>query len=139
MSAIAIHAVLSALFWAVVAGHMNWVSPSLGAGTLVVVMVLKRTRYIPGALTAVVGTTIVVAVFDLAAPAGVVVLGRLPQGLPAIAFPLVTSRDFVPLVLGGIAVALVSFADTSVLSRAYTARSAADVRVHFINRAQRVA
>jgi high affinity sulfate transporter 1 len=118
---------LSALFRAVVAGHMNWVSLSLGAGTLVVVLAFKRSRYIPGALTAVVGTTVVVAVFDLAARAGVVVLGPLPQGLPAIAFPLVTSRDFVPVLLGGIAVALVSFADTSVLSRAYAARSASFV------------
>ena len=34
---------LLALFRAVVAGHMNWVSLSLGAGTLVVVLVLKRS------------------------------------------------------------------------------------------------
>ena len=118
---------LSALFRAVAAGHVNWVSLSLGAATLVVVLVLKRSRYIPGALTAVVGATIVVAAFDLAARAGVAVLGPLPQGLPAIAFPWVASGDFAPVLLGGLAVALVSFADTSVLSRAYATRSASFV------------
>jgi high affinity sulfate transporter 1 len=118
---------LSALFRAVVAGRMNWVSLSLGAGTLVLVLALKRSRYIPGALTAVVGTSIVVAVFDLAARAGVAVLGTLPQGLPPISFPWMTSTDFAPVLFGGVAVALVSFADTSVLSRAYAARAASFV------------
>lgn len=114
---------LSALFRAVVTGRMSPASLLLGVGTLAIVLFLKRSRYIPGALTAVIGATIAVSVFDLAARAGVVILGSLPPGLPAMMFPSITSRDFAPVLLGGIAVALVSFADTSVLSRAYAARS----------------
>src|SRR5262249_7988441 len=38
------------------------------------------------------------------------------------AFPWITHDDIVPLLVGGGAVALVSFADTSVLSRVYAAR-----------------
>jgi MFS superfamily sulfate permease-like transporter len=84
---------------------------------------LKRSKRLPGVLIAVVATTVIVGIMNLATTAGVSVLGSLPQGLPAFAFPSITYRDIVPVLLGGFAVALVSFADTSVLSRAYAARS----------------
>ncbi|SDI89527.1 STAS domain-containing protein [Variovorax sp. OV700] len=51
------------------------------------------------------------------------VLGEVPQGLPAFAIPWITTADIVPVLIGGCAVALVSFADTSVLSRVYAART----------------
>jgi MFS superfamily sulfate permease-like transporter len=60
---------------------------------------------------------------DLSARADVSVLGSLPQGLPAFGIPWITSSDIVPVLIGGCAVALVSFADTSVLSRVYAART----------------
>ena len=50
-------------------------------------------------------------------------LGPLPRGLPAFTIPWITYDDVVPVLIGGSAVALVSFADTSVLSRAYAART----------------
>ena len=50
------------------------------------------------------------------------VLGSLPQGLPTFAVPWITYSDIVPVLIGGGAVALISFADTSVLSRTYAAR-----------------
>ena len=50
------------------------------------------------------------------------VLGPLPRGLPAFAFPWIATDAIVPVLIGGFAVAMVSFADTSVLSRAYAAR-----------------
>jgi MFS superfamily sulfate permease-like transporter len=74
-------------------------------------------------LIAVTGATVAVAVLDLAERAGVSVLGSLPQGLPAFAIPWITRDDIVPVLIGGCAVALVSFADTSVLSRVYAART----------------
>ena len=49
-------------------------------------------------------------------------LGPLPQGLPAPRIPIVDLDDLTPVLTGGVAVALVSFADTSVLSRTYAAR-----------------
>jgi len=107
----------------VVAGKTNWTSLVLGTGTLAVILLLKRSKRLPGVLIAVVATTVIVAAMNLATTAGVSVLGSLPQGLPAFAFPSITYGDIVPVLLGGFAVALVSFADTSVLSRAYAARS----------------
>jgi MFS superfamily sulfate permease-like transporter len=63
-----------------------------------------------------------VATLDLAIRAGVSVLGPLPQGLPAPSLPLPDLADWVSILTGGVAVALVSFAHTSVLSRTYAAR-----------------
>jgi len=107
----------------VVAGKTNWTSLLLGTGTLAVILLLKRSKRLPGVLIAVVATTVIVGTMNLATIAGVSVLGSIPQGLPAFAFPSITHSDIVPVLLGGFAVALVSFADTSVLSRAYAARS----------------
>jgi MFS superfamily sulfate permease-like transporter len=52
----------------------------------------------------------------------VAILGALPQGLPRPSLPLIGTDDLLPVLTGGLAVALVSFADTSVLSRTYAAR-----------------
>jgi len=55
------------------------------------------------------------------------VLGSLPQGLPSFALPWLTPADLQHVIIGGCAVALVSFADTSVLSRTYAARTRSHV------------
>lgn len=112
-----------ALVEAVLAGKTNWTALLLGAGTLAVILWFRRSKRLPGVLIAVVGATLTVAALDLATHAGVSVLGALPRGLPSLAFPSITPDDIVPVLLGGLAVALVSFADTSVLSRAYAARA----------------
>src|SRR6185369_8536830 len=83
---------------------------------------LKDSKRLPGILIAVVGATAVVGALDLGTRYGVNVLGSLPQGLPGFAIPGITYGDIVPVLVGGCAIALVSFADTSVLSRAYAAR-----------------
>jgi high affinity sulfate transporter 1 len=106
----------------VIAGDTNVVALAIGASALVLILVLKRWLRVPGILLAVVAATGVVAAFDLATRFGVSVLGPLPQGLPAPRVPLVDVHDVVSVLSGGIAVALVSFADTSVLSRTYAAR-----------------
>jgi len=107
---------------AVLGGKPNWIAFALGAGTLAVILLLKNNKRLPGILIAVLGATAIAGLFDLAAQAGVSVLGPLPQGLPAFAIPWIGYDDIVPIAIGGAAVALVSFADTSVLSRAYAAR-----------------
>ena len=111
----------------IVAGRTNVVALAIGGGALALILLLKRFPRVPGILIAVVAATLIVAIFhlgagDLGASAGVSVLGTLPQGLPKLAIPLPRLDDLAPLLSGGAAVALVSFADTSVLSRAYAAR-----------------
>ena len=108
---------------AVFGGAANWTAFAIGVGTLSVILLLKPWQRIPGLLIAVVGATIAVGLLDLSASAGVQVLGELPQGLPAFTLPWIGMADLGKLVIGGCAVALVSFADTSVLSRTYAART----------------
>jgi high affinity sulfate transporter 1 len=104
------------------AGKTNAAALAVGAATLAVILLLKGRQWLPGVLIAVVGATVVVGAFDLQAH-GVSVLGALPQGLPAFSIPWIMVDDLSPVLLGGAAVALVAFADTSVLSRAYAART----------------
>ena len=106
----------------VLGGSTNVVALAIGASTLVLILFLKRWPRVPGILIAVIAATGVVAAFDLAKRAGVSVLGPLPRGLPSPHLPHVQVDDLVPIIMGGVAVAIVSFADTSVLSRAYAAR-----------------
>jgi high affinity sulfate transporter 1 len=109
----------------VLAGSTNLVTFTVGASALVLILALKRWPRIPGMLIAVVGATAIVGVFDLAGRLSV--LGPLPQGLPAPSLPLVSVDQLPSLLMGSVAVALISFADTSVLSRTYAARLRAPV------------
>ncbi|WNC92636.1 sulfate permease [Paraburkholderia sp. FT54] len=106
---------------ALAAGKANWYSFAVGAGSLVLILLLKRFEKVPGILIAVVLATLCVTVFNLDT-VGVKVLGKIPQGLPSFALPWVGDADLVRIILGGCAVALISFADTSVLSRTFAAR-----------------
>jgi len=106
----------------VFAGSTNGAALAIGGGSLALILLLKRHPRVPGILIAVVLATVVVAVTGAHDQAGVAVLGPLPHGLPTFTVPFVDFGDLVPVITGGIAVALVSFADTSVLSRTYAAR-----------------
>jgi high affinity sulfate transporter 1 len=103
-------------------GNTNLVALAIGGSTLVVILILKRWRRVPGILIAVAGATVAVTVFDLAERGNLSVLGNLPQGLPAPRLPFVNLNDLEAILTGSLAVALVSFADTSVLSRVYANR-----------------
>src|ERR1700754_1532360 len=112
---------LVTLAGAILAGKTNWYSFAVGAESLVLILVLKRFEKIPGILIAVVVATLCVSAFNLDS-LGVKVLGKIPQGLPSFAMPWVSGADLLKIVLGGCAVALIAFADTSVLSRTFAAR-----------------
>ena len=118
---------LWAIAEAILNGKANWIAFAVGAGTLAIILLLKNYLRLPGILIAVVGATAIVGSLNLAVRADVSVLGPLPQGLPAFTIPWINQADIVPVLIGGLAVALVSFADTSVLSRAYAARTGTNV------------
>jgi high affinity sulfate transporter 1 len=108
---------------AIAGGKVNWAEFALGAATLATILLVKSRKRFPGILVAMIGATAVAYFFDLAERANISVLGSLPRGLPTIAIPWIPFADLVPAVIGGCAVSLVSFADTSVLSRTYAART----------------
>ena len=111
-----------ALASGVLAGKTNVAALIVGAGALITILLLKRRSRIPAILIAVVAATLAAGWLDLAARAGVSVLGALPQGLPMPMLPHIRFDDITSVLIGGLAAALVSFADTSVLSRVYAAR-----------------
>ena len=98
----------------VLSGNTNLSALVIGGSTLALILLLKRWPRVPGMLIAVAAATVVVAAFNLAARTGISVVGPLPQGLPAPRLPLVPLDTLAAILTGGIAVALVSFADTSV-------------------------
>ena len=109
------------------AGEANWTTFALGASTLVFILAFKRSKRFPSVLVAVVGATVLTGAFNLAARAGVSVLGVLPQGLPSFSIPWIQAGDIGPLLAGALAISVVSFADTSVLSRSLASKTGAYV------------
>ncbi len=107
---------------AVVAGEANRAATALGLATLAVLLAFGRFKRIPVVLLAVAAATLASDWLGLAASEGVKVLGAIPQGLPSPTLPLIGVEDLGPVVIGGLACALLAFADTSVLSRSYAAR-----------------
>ena len=101
----------------------NWAATALGIGTLVLILVLKAHKRMGAILVAVVAAMLIAGWFDLSDRYGVKVLGSVPQGLPEFAIPWLLPSDLVPILAGGVAVAIVAFADTSVLSRTFAART----------------
>jgi hypothetical protein len=103
---------------------VNPVAFVLGGGCLLLILALRRwAPRVPGVLLAVVGATLVVGVFDLTARAGVSVVGPMPQGLPALQWPSVSLDELGPLLAAAVAIAMMSFAETSVLARTFALRA----------------
>ena len=104
---------LWAIAGAILEGRTNWVAFGIGLGTLIVILLLRNSKRLPGILIAVVGATVVVGALGLGARYGVAVLGPLPQGLPGFAVPWIAHSDIVPVLIGGCAVALCWWRQTS--------------------------
>ena len=107
----------------VTGGQTNPNALALGFGSIAVVGICRRWQpRIPGILIAAVGATILTAALGLAASAGVPVVGPLPPGLPGFALPQVSLAEVQAMLAGGLAIAVISMADTSVLSRTFAPR-----------------
>jgi high affinity sulfate transporter 1 len=104
-------------------GETNNVALSIGVACLLVILAFKRWwPRIPGVLVAVVGAIVAVGAFDLAQRYDISVVGPLPKGLPTLTIPSFSADDLPALAAGAVGIALVSFADTSVLSRTFAIR-----------------
>ncbi len=109
-------------------GQTGETALAIGLASLVVILGFRRwAPRIPGPLVAVVGATIPSSVFHLSGNFGLSVVGPLPQGLPAFRIPAVSPGDARDLFLNALAIALVSFADMSVLSRTFALRGRYEV------------
>ena len=91
-----------------------WASVLFGVATLVVVLAMKRfVPAIPGALVAVVGSMLVVVVFDV----DVAVVGEFSSGLPNPGLPDIGWSDVATLIGPAFAVALLVYPDSVLTAR----------------------
>ena len=100
----------------------------IGVASLAVILGCKRwLPRIPGVLVAVVGATLVVGVFDLRRAGGPVRRRSVAGGAAAVHDSERLGLRYLALLAGAVGIALVSFADTSVLSRTFALRGGYEV------------
>ena len=81
----------------------------------------RVTRKLPAVLVAVVGATVISAIFDLAG-SGVATVGSLPAGVPRPSVPWTSVDDVLPLLIAALGITLVSLTDTIATSSARARR-----------------
>lgn len=111
-------------------GQINWTAFAIGFLCLLVILAFKHWfPKIPGVLIAVVAATLVVGQFGFAEAtnAGIEVVGALPKGLPTFHIPNISFTELRTISAGAFAIALVAFADMSVLSRTFALRNGYEV------------
>ncbi|MCK8670226.1 SulP family inorganic anion transporter [Rhodococcus sp. HM1] len=109
-----------------VTGGIDLLATAVGVGSLAVMVTCRMLRIrIPGVLVAVVGAIALSALLGLGDD--IAMVGALPRGLPAPSFGGVGWNDVVTMLGPAVAIALIAFADTAVLSRTFAARRGADV------------
>jgi high affinity sulfate transporter 1 len=112
-----------ALVRGILDGRVNITASLIGLSSLAIIFACRRwSPRLPGVLVAVAGSTLAVALFDLENSMQLSVVGMLPQGLPAFHIPDINFSDYISLASGALAIALVSIADMSVLSRIFALR-----------------
>ncbi len=99
----------------------------MGVLVLAVLIILPRfSSKLPAILVAVVGATVVTAVFGLA-DEGVETVGALPQGVPTPQIPWTDVSDVIPLLIAAVGITLVSLADTIATATSFAARRGDEV------------
>ncbi len=100
---------------------LQWETAAFGVGAVVGLIVLRLLwPRLPRALVVVVVSIGIVEVFG--AGDTLELVGALPSGIPVPSVPRLVWGDLDALVVGSLTIALVTFADTSVLSKAYSER-----------------
>lgn len=104
-------------------GKLNTFAVLISTTSMAVILGCKYwAPAIPGVLIALIGATLAATFLSHLENASLSVVGNLPQGLPAFQLPNVSLKDCRDMLGGSVAIALVAFADTSVLSRIYSQR-----------------
>ncbi|WP_236246017.1 SulP family inorganic anion transporter [Streptomyces sp. CC210A] len=103
-------------------GETSGLTVLIGAGSLVLILLLKRVApVVPGSLIAVALGIAAAVAFDLE-DHGVDVVGSIETGLPSFGFPDVSSGDLGALAAGSVGVLLVAFAEGLGAAKTYAAR-----------------
>lgn len=112
---------ITGFFAGVSSGELQPIALAIGGACLVGIVGLRALApRFPGVLLVVVVSTVVVTAFGLEST--VKVVGPVPRGIPLPSWPSVGLADVRDMFVAAVGVALVAFADTSVLSRTFAAR-----------------
>ena len=112
-------------------GQIHPTACVIGLSCLAVILGFRRwSTTIPGILIAVAGATILMPWLSGPIREGIAVIGPLPQGLPQFRIPAVSPAEIGELCAAAVAIALVSFADMSAVSRAFAHRTGAEVDIN---------
>ncbi len=95
---------------------------AIGVGTLVVMLLLEHYYHrIPAALVALLGGIAISAVFGLS-ELGVHIVGEIPAGMAPPKLPAITPEQWLSLIPGGVALALVIFAEAIGPARSFATK-----------------
>lgn len=112
---------LKGLIVGLLAGQAKAQAVTIGVPAAVAILILQKLApRIPVALATIVVSTLVVSFSAAGTPLDVV--GPVPRGMPLPSVPMLEIADVGPLAAGAVGICLVSFADTSVLSRTYAGK-----------------
>jgi sulfate permease, SulP family len=104
------------------AGAINWITLGIGLGGIVLIKGIKRiNRSIPGPLLAVLFGILVVFGFGLT-EYGVLVVGTVPEGLPAFSLPNFDRESLSALLPVALTISLVGFMESIAVAKAIQAK-----------------
>lgn len=114
--------------------QLHWPTTLIGLFSFAVIYGLKRYRpHVPAGLLALAATTLIIWFFELH-EAGIAVIGKVPEGLPAFQLPVLDFDIISALVGPAVVIALVSFAETYSVGKSISSetRQKVDVDQEFI-------
>ncbi len=115
--------------WALILelGNLNLITTAIGLGSLALLFLFHRfTPKLPAALTTMVLSILLVAVFNLGAN-GVDIVGSVQTGLPSLAMPHFTLAQLELLIPGAFAIVMLGYAESLGAAKAASTKSGGSV------------
>lgn len=110
--------------------HVHWPTFWLGLSLIALLFALHRfAPRIPAALVTCVAAIAASFAFHLP-DHGILLVGTLPRGLPALSFPAVSWREVNSLLPGAIGIALLTYTEGILLARAFAAKNGYEVKAN---------
>ncbi|GFE70515.1 Sulfate permease, MFS superfamily [Chroococcus sp. FPU101] len=101
----------------------HWPTLAVGLSVFFLLRILKHfAPKLPSALIGVI-FAIAVSIFFNLAQQGVAIVGKVPAGIPPLKIPLIQQSDLMPLILGAVGLAFVSFNSAMVTAQSFAMKN----------------
>lgn len=97
--------------WDVFSQAGDWNQATVVVGAVSLALLFGMERFVPKVPAALIVVALSVLYITFVDPSGVDIVGKIPQGLPAVGLPEFSSSQIGSLIAGGLAVALVGFSE----------------------------